>query len=128
MVNVNFDEPKQINDSQHISFSFTTPSLNDLLDFSINLIDNSNHPIEFNPSNALFSLKSPKMCQSFQCTGLLRSSKLVHVDAKNLVLFTQNLEQNRVSLLPASKMHRKWLKNCKNQTMVEKRKYTYFAA
>ena len=47
-VNINFDEAKQINNSEHISFSFTTLSLNDLLDFSINLIDDSNNPIEFN--------------------------------------------------------------------------------
>ena len=47
-VNVNFNEPKQINNSEHISFSFMTLSLNDLLNFSINLIDNSNNPIELN--------------------------------------------------------------------------------
>ena len=47
-VNGNFDEPKQINNSEHISFSFTTLSLNDLLDFSINLINDSNNPTEFN--------------------------------------------------------------------------------
>ena len=46
-VNVNFDEPVQINNSEHLSFSFNTFSLNDLLDFSINLIDDSNKPLEF---------------------------------------------------------------------------------
>ena len=46
-VNVNFDEPVQINNSEHLSFSFNTFSLNHLLDFSINLIDDSNKPLEF---------------------------------------------------------------------------------
>ena len=46
-VNVNFDEPVQINNSEHLSFSFNTFSLNHLSDFSINLIDDSNKPLEF---------------------------------------------------------------------------------
>ena len=46
--NFNFDEPKQINNSKHLSFLFKTFSLNDLLDFSINLIDDNNKPLEFN--------------------------------------------------------------------------------
>ena len=41
-VNVDFDNAVQINNSEHICFSFMTSSLNDLLDFSINLIDDSN--------------------------------------------------------------------------------------
>ena len=47
-VNVNFDEPKQINNIDHLSFSFKTLSLNDMLGFSINLIDDDNRPIQFN--------------------------------------------------------------------------------
>ena len=38
-VNVNFDEPQQINNIDHLPFSFKTLSLNDMLGFSINLID-----------------------------------------------------------------------------------------
>ena len=44
-----------------------------------------------NPYNALFGFKFLKNCQQFHCTGLLHSSKLVHVDAKNVTLFTQKL-------------------------------------
>ena len=47
-VNVNFDGADQINNSEHIYFSFMTSSLNDLLDFSINLNDDDNKAIEFN--------------------------------------------------------------------------------
>ena len=47
-VNANFNEPKQINNSEHLSFSFETFSLNNQLDFSITLIDESNKPLEFN--------------------------------------------------------------------------------
>ena len=43
-VNVDSEEADQINNSKLICFS----SLNDLLDFSINLIDDSNKTIEFN--------------------------------------------------------------------------------
>ena len=39
----------------------------------------------------------------------------------------QNLVQNAVSLLLAFKTNVKWCKNCKNQTLFEKRKYMYFA-
>ena len=37
-VNANFNEPKQINNSEHLSFSFETFSLNNQLDFSINVL------------------------------------------------------------------------------------------
>ena len=46
-VNASFNETDQINNTEHIYFEFTTSSLNDLLYFSLNLIDNSNKPIEF---------------------------------------------------------------------------------
>ena len=46
-VNVSFNETDQINNTEHIYFEFTTSSLNDLVYFSLNLIDNSNKPIEF---------------------------------------------------------------------------------
>ena len=32
-----------------------------------------------------------------------------------------------MSLFLAFKTNRKWLKNCKNQRMLEKHRYTYFA-
>ena len=47
-MNVNFDGADQINNSEHIYFSFMTSSLNGLLDFSINLNDDDNKAIEFN--------------------------------------------------------------------------------
>ena len=45
---INIDGSDQINNSEHIHFPFMTSSLNDLLYFSINLIDDSNKAIEFN--------------------------------------------------------------------------------
>ena len=47
--------------------------------------------------------------------------------SKSLSLFTQKLVWDWVSLLLASKMYGKWLQNCKNQAMLEKRRYPYFA-
>ena len=60
-----------------------------------------------NSLDALFGLQSFKKCRQFCCTGLLRSNKLVHVDAKNMARFTQNLVQNLMSLLLASRTNRK---------------------
>ena len=81
----------------------------------------------------LLTLKSPssvwnlkKKCRFFYCTGLIPNSKLVHLDAQNFALFTQNLVQKRMRLFMASTTHWKWLKKCNNQTMPEKRKYMYF--
>ena len=56
----------------------------------------------------------------------MQSSKLVHKKTKTLFLLIQHLV-SELSLLPASKTDRKWHKICKNQTIFEKRKYTYFA-
>ena len=67
-VNGNFDKPTQINNSEHISFSFTTLSLNDLLDFSINLIDDSNNPIEFNSREKKISILNFKIEVFLKCT------------------------------------------------------------
>ena len=48
-ININFDETSQINNnSEHLSFSFVTSSLNDLLNFLSYLIDDNNKTIEFN--------------------------------------------------------------------------------
>ena len=44
---MSFTEPEQINDSKHLSYSFKTLSLNDLLNFSINLIDDKNRSMKF---------------------------------------------------------------------------------
>ena len=47
-INVSFAEQEQINDSKHLSFPFKTLSLNDLLNFSIDLINDGNKSIKFN--------------------------------------------------------------------------------
>ena len=46
-VNMSFTEQEQINDQGHLSFSFKTQSLNDLLHFSINVIDDDIKLIKF---------------------------------------------------------------------------------
>ena len=61
-VNINFDETNQINNnSEHLSFSFVTSSLNDLLNFSINLIDDNNKTIEFNTGETKISILNFKI-------------------------------------------------------------------
>ena len=46
-INTTLEEQKEINRRKHICFPVTTTSLNDLLGFSINLIDDKNNQIEF---------------------------------------------------------------------------------
>ena len=57
---------------------------------------------------------------------MLSSSKLVDADGKSFAVFTRSLVRKKIDLRLASGNYRKWLKYCKNQTMLEKRKYTYF--
>ena len=49
-VNVTFENQKEINNSRHFCFPFTTSSLTDLLRFSLNLIDHHNKEIRFEDS------------------------------------------------------------------------------
>ena len=46
-INAALEEQKEITNSRHLCFPFTTSTLNDLLNFSINLIDNNNKQITF---------------------------------------------------------------------------------
>ena len=59
-VNANFDEPKQINNIGNFPFSFKTICLNDILGFSINLIDDDKKPIEFNSGETKISILNIK--------------------------------------------------------------------
>ena len=45
-INTTLEEQKEINSRKHILFLFTISSLNDLISFSINLIDDNNKQIE----------------------------------------------------------------------------------
>ena len=60
-VNVNFDGADQINNSAHIYFSFMTSSLNDLLNFNINLNDDDKKAIEFNSGEKKISIMNFKI-------------------------------------------------------------------
>ena len=46
-INATLEEQKEINNSRHLCFPFMTTTLNDLLNFSINLIDDHNKQITF---------------------------------------------------------------------------------
>ena len=46
-INAKLEEQKEINNSRHLCFPFTTLTQNDLLNFSINLIDDHNKQITF---------------------------------------------------------------------------------
>ena len=44
-INVTFEEQKEINNSKHLCFPFMTRTLSDLLNFSINLVNDNNKQI-----------------------------------------------------------------------------------
>ena len=46
-INVTFEEQKEINNSKHLCFPFMTRALSDLLNFSINLVNDNNKQIVF---------------------------------------------------------------------------------
>ena len=46
-INATLEEQREINNSRHLCFPFMTLTLNDLLNFSINLIGDNNKEIEF---------------------------------------------------------------------------------
>ena len=47
LINVTFEEQKEINNSKHLCYSFMTRTLSDLLNFSINLVNDNNKQIVF---------------------------------------------------------------------------------
>ena len=60
-VNISFTEQEQINDSKHLSSSFKTQSLNDLLSFSINSVDDDNKSIKFGSGEQKISILNFKI-------------------------------------------------------------------
>ena len=55
-INATLEEQKEINYSRHLCFPFTTLTLNDLLNFSINLIDDHNKQIIFEENKKKVSI------------------------------------------------------------------------
>ena len=58
---MSFTEQEQINDSKHVSFSFKTQSINDLLNFSISLIDDDNKSLKFSSGEQKISILNFKI-------------------------------------------------------------------
>ena len=58
-----------------------------------------------------------KKWRQFRCTGLLRSSKLVHLHRKNLASFTRNLVQNLMKLVLFSESTGKGWKMAKTKVV-----------
>ena len=55
-INATLEEQKEINNSRHLCFPFMTLTLNDLLNFSINLIDDHNKQITFEENEKKISI------------------------------------------------------------------------
>ena len=91
-VNVKFDEPKQINNSEQISFS--TLSLNDLLDFSVNLIDDRNNLIEFNCGEKEISILNFKIEVVFKMKRKSRPTNSAQIKDEQIGLILEEIEQD----------------------------------
>ena len=70
----------------------------------------------FNPKSAHCFLIFLRKRRQFHCTSLLPSSKLLHLDYKNLTCFIQNLVQNLKNLLSNIKTKRSGQKTAKTKT------------
>ena len=71
-----------------------------------------------------YFLKIKKKRRQFRSISLLRSSKKVHLDGKNVAFFTQNLVQNLINLVLRSKSDKKLQKIGKTKT-VSKTTYVF---
>ena len=60
LINISFTEREQINDSKHLSLSFKAQSLNNLLNFSENLIGDDNKSIKFSSGEQKISILTLK--------------------------------------------------------------------
>ena len=60
-INTALEEQKEINNSRHFWFPFTTKTLNDLLSFSINLLDDNNKQITFADNEKKISILNFKI-------------------------------------------------------------------
>ena len=74
-------------------------------------VNNNGDVVDFKPQSVHYFLNFLKKGSQFCCPGVLRNSKLVHLDGKNLTCFIQNLVQNLMNLVLRSESGRKWLKN-----------------
>ena len=55
-INTTHEEQKEINNSRHLRFPFSTKTLNDLLNFSIYLLDDNNKEITFEDKKKKISI------------------------------------------------------------------------
>ena len=55
-INTTHEEQKEINNSRHLSFPFSSKTLNDLLNFSICLLDDNNKEITFEDKKKKISM------------------------------------------------------------------------
>ena len=60
-INATLEEQKEINNSRHLCFLFSTRTLNDLLSFSINLLDDNNKEITFEDNQKKISIPNFKI-------------------------------------------------------------------
>ena len=60
-INATLEEQKEINNSRHLCFPFSTRTLNDLLSFSINLLDDNNKEITFEDNQKKISILNFKI-------------------------------------------------------------------
>ena len=60
-INATDEEEKEINNNRHLCFPFITSTLNNLLNFSVNLIDDNNKQTTFEDNNKKNSILNFKI-------------------------------------------------------------------
>ena len=63
--------------------------------------------------------------QWFYCAGLLNSSKLLHLDATNMLLFIQNSMNSRMNFVSTFQNKRKWLEIWKKKLTSAEKTYIF---
>ena len=121
-----FNKQEEINNSRHLCFPFTTSSLNDLLNFSINLIDDKNQLISFKSDEKKISILNFKADVSSEMNREIRPTKS-HYQLKyeqvNFLLedIEKNLEEYKQIVETKEKQPAEVKKKyCKEQKVVTK--------
>ena len=85
-INATLEEQKEVNNSRHLCFLLTTLTLNDLLNFSINVIDDNKKQVDFKDNETKLSILNFKT-DVFEMNRKLRPTKSANQIRDKLINF-----------------------------------------
>ena len=93
-INAAFKDQKEINNNSPLCFSFVTKSLNDLVSFSICLIDDNNKELTFKTGEKNKHIKLSNWC-IFAMSRRIRSNKTSQqIKEEQINFFLEDVEKN----------------------------------